>query len=307
MTTTPGLPPGLLLLERGWLSANNILLIGPDDTAMVDSGYCTHAPQTLALVEAALEGRPLDQLLNTHLHSDHCGGNAALQQRFPNLRTRIPPGEALSVAHWDEEALSFRPTGQQCPRFNFQGLLESGTTLRLAGRAWEVHSAPGHDPHSIILFEPVWRTLLSADALWEKGFGVVFPELIGEASFECVAATLDLIERLSPSTVIPGHGRAFTDVVEALRFARGRLAGQVADPSRHARHALKVLIKFKLMEVQSISRTEWTQWIHETSYFELIRARFFDHEALEEISEDLLAALVLSRAAAMVGDRIENR
>ena len=307
MNSTPRLPPGLQLLERGWLSANNILLIGPDDTALVDSGYCTHAAQTLALVETALEGRRLDQLLNTHLHSDHCGGNAALQQRFPDLQTRIPPGEALSVARWDEEALSYRPTGQRCPRFTFQGLLEPGSTPRLGGLMWEVHSAPGHDPHSIILFEAASRTLLSADALWEKGFGVVFPELVGEPSFDSVAATLDLIERLSPLTVIPGHGRAFTSVTEALRFARLRLASQVTDPSRHARHALKVLIKFKLMEVHSISQDQWRHWIHETPYFELIRERFFEHEGLEEISEDLLAALVSSGAAALAGDQVENR
>ena len=73
------LPRDILLFERGWLSSNNVLLLGQDSTALVDSGYATHAPQTLALVGAALDGRPLDQLLNTHLHSDHCGGNATLQ------------------------------------------------------------------------------------------------------------------------------------------------------------------------------------------------------------------------------------
>jgi glyoxylase-like metal-dependent hydrolase (beta-lactamase superfamily II) len=57
-------------------------------------------------------------------------------------------------------------------------------------RAWEVHAAPGHDPHSIILFDPISRTLISADALWENGFGIAFPELAGEPSFGEVAATL---------------------------------------------------------------------------------------------------------------------
>ncbi len=69
------------MLERGWLSANNIVLMGPDGTALVDSGYHTHAAQTVALVGHALAGRPLDRLVNTHLHSDHCGGNAALASR----------------------------------------------------------------------------------------------------------------------------------------------------------------------------------------------------------------------------------
>ena len=34
-----------------------------------------------------------------------------------------------------------------------------------------------HDPESIVLYQPGLRVLISADALWENGFGVVFPEL----------------------------------------------------------------------------------------------------------------------------------
>ena len=92
--TTRFLPTGLHVLERGWLSSNNIVFSDGAQTVMVDSGYCTHAAQTLALVEDILGERPLDLLVNTHLHSDHCGGNAALQNRYPALETRIPPGES---------------------------------------------------------------------------------------------------------------------------------------------------------------------------------------------------------------------
>ena len=63
---------GVTVFERGWLSSNNVLVQGEASTALVDSGYCTHATQTLALVQEALKQRPLDLLLNTHLHSDHC-------------------------------------------------------------------------------------------------------------------------------------------------------------------------------------------------------------------------------------------
>ena len=43
------LPPGMQVFERGWLSANNILFTGSGTTTLVDTGYVTHAPQTLAL------------------------------------------------------------------------------------------------------------------------------------------------------------------------------------------------------------------------------------------------------------------
>ncbi|MEN9587850.1 MAG: hypothetical protein RIT15_1425, partial [Pseudomonadota bacterium] len=194
------MPSNFTVFERGWLSSNNILFIGKDSTALVDTGYCTHADQTLALVQSALKGRPLDHIINTHLHSDHCGGNAALQGCCSSLQTHIPYGLAKHVASWDEEALSYQPTGQSCPRFTFDHTMQHGDEMLLGDTNWQVHAAPGHDQHSIILLEPESRTLISADSLWQNGFGVVFQELEGERAFDEVAQTLDVIERLNPQT-----------------------------------------------------------------------------------------------------------
>ena len=205
----PSLPSGLHVFERGWLSSNNILFANGDQTLLVDSGYCSHARQTLSLVESVLGDRPLDMLINTHLHSDHCGGNAALQARYPALETRIPPGHASQVEIWDPMALTYLPTGQLCPQFKFTSVLQPGSLVRFGASKWEIHAAAGHDPHSMIFFEPRHKVLISADALWENGFGVVFPELEGADAFDQVSASLDLIESLAPKTIIPGHGRVF--------------------------------------------------------------------------------------------------
>ena len=268
--THAALPADIAVFERGWLSSNNILIQGRQATALVDSGYASHAPQTVALVRAALGDRPLDHLVNTHLHSDHCGGNAALQAAWPALRTAIPPGLAEHVRHWDAEALTYAPTGQHCPPFGFDELLQPGTEIRLGDRFWQVHAAPGHDTHSVILYEAASRILISADALWERGFGVVFPELEGDDAFDELGETIDLIEALAPALVIPGHGRLFTDVPAAIAFARARLQGFVADPSRHTRHAAKVLLKFKLLELQQLPLDDFVQWANATPYFHVM-------------------------------------
>ena len=47
-------PECVQVLERGWLSSNNVLIADAAGAALVDSGYGSHAPQTLALVERAL-------------------------------------------------------------------------------------------------------------------------------------------------------------------------------------------------------------------------------------------------------------
>ena len=89
------------------------------------------------------------------------------------------------------------------------------------------------------------KILISADALWENGFGVVFPELEGADAFTEVATTLDLIERLDPKMGIPGHGRVFAYIPEVLARSRQRLAVFAKNPFKHAHNAVKVLIKFK--------------------------------------------------------------
>ncbi|EJL85061.1 Zn-dependent hydrolase, glyoxylase [Polaromonas sp. CF318] len=300
------LPPGLHVFERGWLSANNILFTGGDETLLVDSGYCTHAPQTLALVESVLGPRPLDILINTHLHSDHCGGNAALQARYLDLRTFIPPGHAQQVADWDPVALTYLPTGQLCPQFGFTRALQPGRSVLFGTEMWEVHAAPGHDPHSLIFFEPRRRVLISADALWENGFGVVFPELEGADAFSEVAATLDLIERLNPKTLIPGHGRVFAYAPQVLERARQRLDSFVSNPSRHAHHAAKVLLKFKLLETQRQDFDAFAQWAIETPYFMQIKGKFFAdvpaHAWIEQLSAELVAAGVAQRDGSWIAN-----
>ncbi|KPF48073.1 MBL fold metallo-hydrolase [beta proteobacterium AAP51] len=262
------LPGGITLLERGWLSSNNVLLHDPSEpgsaAVLVDTGHVVHATQTLALVRHALAqaaggGAVLRGIVNTHLHSDHCGGNATLQRAF-GCSLHIPPGSWAAVNAWDEDALSYAPTGQRCERFVPSGCLRPGDTLRAGRQAWQALAAPGHDPHSLILFNDDSGVVITADALWERGFGIVFPELDGDTAFDEVAATLDLIESLGAAVAIPGHGPAFTDIAGALVQARQRLAAFRADPARHARHALKALLKYHVLEVGRQGLPELLAW-----------------------------------------------
>lgn len=304
--TDERLPAGVLVFERGWLSSNNILFRGTESIAIVDSGYATHAEQTVDLVEVALQGRQLDILLNTHLHSDHCGGNSALQTVYPELQTLIPPGQAHLVSPWDPVALTYVPTGQLCPQFRFTDLLKPGGEIELANKPWQIHAAPGHDPHSIILFEPQSRTLISADALWESGFGVIFPELEGCNAFDEVAATLDLIESLAPRMVIPGHGPVFGYRPQVLASARQRLNAFVSNPDRHAHHAAKVLLKFKLLEQQQLLFVDFLDWARHTRYFQQIREAFFASIPFEDWVGQLTSELERSAVARRDGDVIFN-
>jgi len=271
---------GITVFERGWLSSNNVLLASgsADETILIDTGYASHADQTLTLVRSVLRARPLDRIVNTHLHSDHCGGNHVLQQAF-GCAIDVPSGEAGKVDAWDENALTYRATGQRCPRFRRTGLISTGDELACGHSRWQVLAAPGHDPESVVLYEPDLQILISADALWGNGFGVVFPELAGEPGFEDVQRTLEMLSGLRVRHVIPGHGAPFEDFEPALERAFKRLRSLSADPAKHARHAAKVLIKFHLLEVQSCSFDELDRWLDQVPHIETMhRAHFADCE-----------------------------
>lgn len=274
MSTALPLPPDLRVIERDWLSSNQVLFVGRDATALVDSGYVTHAGTTLALVGHALAGRRLDALYNTHLHSDHCGGNAALQRAY-GCRTTVPAAMLGAVRAWDTARLTFDATGQRCERFEAHDAIEPGTTLRLGDHDWQALAAPGHDPTSLVFYQPEHRALLSADALWEHGFGVIFPELEGDSGFAEQRATLDLIARLDVAVAIPGHGRPFDDVPAALARAYSRLDYLSADPLRNARHGMKVLVKFLLLEQRALRLDAVVEVLRTASYFIEMNRRFF--------------------------------
>jgi glyoxylase-like metal-dependent hydrolase (beta-lactamase superfamily II) len=267
---------GLTVLQRGWLSSNNVLIHpapGEAGAVLVDASHVNHAEQTCALVAHALDGERLTRLVNTHLHSDHCGGNAALKAAH-GMPISVAPGMLPVVRAWDQQRLTHDRSGQRCAPFLADDELRLDQPLRAGGRDWEVIAAPGHDPDSVMLFDRVHGVLISADALWENGFGVVFPEVEGEPGFDDVRRVLELIATLPVKVVIPGHGAPFTDVAGALARAHSRLASFQTDPSRHARHALRVLVKYHMMEEQSQPLDALCDWASATPLLQALWDRY---------------------------------
>ena len=263
------------VLERGWVSSNNILFFDDDHSAtLVDTGYVTHGEQTLQLVRHALGERTLARIINTHLHSDHCGGNALLSREL-SATIAIPPGHADAVARWDDATLGFSACGQACDRFNFDAVVRPGEQLMMGGTEWQAFASPGHDPHSIVLWNADDRTLISADALWEQGFGAIFPEVEGESGFAEQRTILELISEIKPRLVIPGHGAPFTEVDQALARAFARLDALEASPERNARSVIKTLLKFHLLIVRHVALEELIQRCGGWHYARVVNERYF--------------------------------
>ncbi|MGE5467042.1 MAG: MBL fold metallo-hydrolase [Ignavibacteria bacterium] len=269
----PRLPDSLRVIERGWLSSNNLAAFDGDTATLVDSGYVGHADRTLELVRDQIGQRRLARVINTHSHSDHIGGNAALQRSF-GCEILIPSGIEEHVAAWDEEALLLTPARQRGDRFRHDGVVRPGETFEMGGLVWRAHHAPGHDMEALVFHCEQRRLLISGDALWHDGFGIVFGEVMGKpGALRATRETLDMIGRLAVDVVIPGHGAPFDDVGAALERAYKRLAAFEQDPARMARNALKACLTFNLLDLGRLPLAELETYVQSVPFFRDVGAR----------------------------------
>ena len=126
------------------------------------------------------------------------------------------------------------------------------------------------------------------------------PIFDGEPGFAEVAATLDCIEALAPQWVIPGHGAVIAgaaDVAQALARARSRLAQFANSPERHREYAIKVLLKFRLLEWQRIALADFLAWAEGTPYLQQLHRRHGAGQPLRAWVQQRIEALVQSQAA----------
>ena len=293
------LPPQMHVFVRDWLSANQIVLRSPNGGVVIDSGYGKHVPLTLALVASrqGLDGAPLAKLVNTHCHSDHMGGNAALHRAY-GCSIAVPAGEAPRVAAWDQQALLLDYAGQHAERFDVDETLVPGSTHVWGDLEWRALAAPGHDMAALVFFNDEYRILISGDALWQNGYGFVMPPQIDAHALPATRATLQMIASLDLRRVIPGHGEPFDDVQAALERAFRRTEAFEADPLRLARHALKVVLVFALLDRERLPIAALPDYVERTGIFRDFNARFFKLPSVtlaEQLTDELVRACAVRR------------
>jgi glyoxylase-like metal-dependent hydrolase (beta-lactamase superfamily II) len=278
------LPSGVRVIVRDWLNANHIVLSGRRHAVLIDSGYGRDTADTLSKVSASLEGRPLDWLVNTHCHSDHMGGNAAVREAH-GCRISIPRDEAPLIDAWDETTLWLSYADQRCERFSFDDTIAPGDRFDWGDLHWQAIAAPGHDMAALMFFCEEAGVLISGDALWANGFGIVMPGPGRAARLAATRATLETISLLPVRVVIPGHGEPFADVGAALDRSLGRLAAFERDELRMVRHVLRVMFVFSLMDHRRLAVDRLDAYIDSVPLYADFNREYLqlDRKALAEL------------------------
>jgi glyoxylase-like metal-dependent hydrolase (beta-lactamase superfamily II) len=293
------LAPGICVIERGWLNCNQVVLKSPERNVLVDSGYGRHADATIGYVAEALKNAPLHWLINTHCHSDHMGGNRALRARY-GCRLTIPLGEVKHVVPWTEQSCWAADMDQYAEEFVFDDTMTASDAFDAGGCSWQAYAAPGHDMDALMLFAAGPRILVTGDALWERGMGFVWPQQLhdtqGNPFIHAARVAFDTIEKLNPAIVVPGHGAPFSSVASALADARGKLLAFERDPVKNARHVVKGLFVFTLLDKGRMNVADVPAYLASVPVYRRMREEYqlgSNEEFAARMLDELLAARAL--------------
>lgn len=298
----PAAAPNVKVLVRGWLNCNQIVINQPDDNVVIDAGYHAHSDATLALLRTPEVGekKNYSRLINTHCHSDHMGGNAAIQRAF-DCSIEVPIGESAGIRPWSRQSFWLDYADQYAEPFDYSATISPGEILRLGGAEWRAVASPGHDMGALMFYCAEHRLLISGDALWHNGLGAITPKEGTNPGVESALQTLQTIREMDVGTVIPGHGKPFTDVDAALARAESRLNAYAADPRKSARNFLKSIFTFHLLEIGAMPLDEVADYLARVPCYVDINADFF------RLAPGALADLLISELLAVDAVKIEQR
>lgn len=187
----------IVLIQLSELDSN-IYLIG---NTVIDSGTGFNFTRLYSLLKSLnLSFDSIQQVINTHCHFDHIGGNGY----FLNAKIAIHPEDAKVLETADPElSMAGYFDGKLKPR-KPDILLEDGQKLKIGKHQFQVIHTPGHTPGSICLFDPEKSILISGDTVFADGVGRTD---IPGGDQEKLYFSIQKLIGLKPKVLLPGHGK----------------------------------------------------------------------------------------------------
>lgn len=298
----PTLPPGVTFLQRGWRSANGVLLHG-EQTVLIDSGHVLDVADTTVLVGRALgDGTRVEAVWLTHAHSDHAGGAHAFQQAGAEIWAH--PETAARVNAWDERALWISYADQVHARFRVTRIVAADHPVTINDLTLVPIHVPGHATGMVALYCPEHRFLITADALWEDGFGPLVEGAEGPAVLAQQRASVGRLAALDVELVLPGHGAAFTDFAGVCGRALARLDAYEGDPRRMHTSMMRAYFIHHLLEVEGMSEPDVPGYCERVPCYRDTRAAAFPDADPAEFWVAFVDALVSRGLVRRVAGRL---
>jgi glyoxylase-like metal-dependent hydrolase (beta-lactamase superfamily II) len=219
---------------------NIAVLTGPDGKLLVDAEIVTAGPNVSAAL-ASINADPIKQLVNTHWHFDHTGGNEWVHKAGASILAQENTRKHLLV---DTRVEGWKYTFPAAPAGAIPStvfkedytLHGNGTTLVLK------HYLPAHTDSDISVHFVEADVFHTGDTFWNRNYPFIDYSTGGSIDGTIRAAEANLAKVTDKMIVIPGHGAVggkadlmlFRDVMVDLRE-------KVAALKKHGRSLAEVV------------------------------------------------------------------
>ncbi len=180
----------------------------------IDPGMLNSAEQKEFDSYIAENNLKLTQIVNTHLHLDHCFGNNYVRDKY-GIKVAAHPDDAFLGNSLAEQASRFgiRLTGIDT-KADIDIELKDGDNIEVGAHTLKVLHVPGHSPGSIALYCAEGDFVIAGDVLFKGSIGRT--DLQGGNLDTLLDSIHSRLMTLPDSTnVLPGHDRFTT--IEAER------------------------------------------------------------------------------------------
>lgn len=145
----------------------------------------------------------ITQIVNTHLHLDHCFGENYVKDKYG-----VPVAASIDDAPLGESmALQYSKFGLKGNNGNvhIDVPLKDGDIIHIGDSELKVLATPGHTPGGLCLYSPNGKIIFSGDTLFQGSVGRT--DLAGGNHNQLIKSIREKLFTLpNDVTVLPGHG-----------------------------------------------------------------------------------------------------
>jgi glyoxylase-like metal-dependent hydrolase (beta-lactamase superfamily II) len=211
---------------------NIAVLSGPDGKLLIDAEVVSARPNVTAAL-ASINADPIKQLINTHWHFDHTGGNEWVHQAGASILAHENTRKRLSV---DTRVEGWVYTFPAAPAGAIPTtVFRDEHTVHFNGSSLALkHYAPAHTDSDISVHFTEADVLHTGDTFWNRNYPFIDYSTGGSIDGQIRAAEANLAKVSATTIVIPGHGAVggkadltlFRDVLAEAREKVAKLKKQ---------------------------------------------------------------------------------
>lgn len=152
------------------------------------------------------------QVINTHMHTDHCIGNNYVRDKY-GVKVAAHPADAFLGENLGMQARAYGfPVESDNEHATIDVNLADGDTIDCDGFSLKVLHVPGHSPGSVALYCPEGGFVIAGDALFRHSIGRA--DLPGGDHDTLIESIRTKLLTLPDETkVLPGHDM-FTTIAD---------------------------------------------------------------------------------------------